>query len=81
MKHNRYQFQPWYVKAYRQVCYRPKWFFMAIWYLLSYVFKGMPTGRETRLSNLKLVWSITIGCADRDMKHYYTLDEAIERLK
>lgn len=43
MKDTRYQFQKWYVKAFRQIVYTPKWF---IWFLYVWPRSGFsPLGK------------------------------------
>lgn len=63
----RYQFQPWYIKVYRQCRYKPKYILLAIWH-------------EFRHGPKPYMWSIFMGEADIAMGHYYTMEEVLKSL-
>jgi len=65
---DRYQHQRWYVKAYRWLRWRPLYAVLAL--------RAMARSKEDRA----FMWRIYAGLADVKMKHYYTLEEARERI-
>jgi len=64
---DRYQYQPWYVKMWRRRHY------LRIPFV---AFKMWIQSKE----EFGLCWSLAIGCAQADMKWYYTMEEVFERL-
>ena len=81
---NRFQFQPWYIKAWRYRYYItipyyaiPLYFYNLISYLdkeLSFLFCDGPAHDE-RFIPFKTCWSIAKGCAQHCMGWYYTSAE------
>jgi len=63
--HERYQFQPWYIKVYRRVRYMPKWILIGVWH----EYKGYEHG-----------WDIAMSCGQIDMGYWYTLRETMDSL-
>jgi hypothetical protein len=87
MTDTRYQFQPWYVKAYRQLRHRPKWLTLFVWWVICWVWRGCQIpGRDwpwfpTRRSYLAHLWVLSRSHASADMRHLYTFPELMDRLK
>lgn len=84
---NRYQFQPWYVKAYRQVRYSPKWFVVAVFKLLWWVLMGcrhessLVYFARTRWQTPSMIWKWSRVMASIDMNHCWYIEEMIEKLR
>jgi len=72
---SRYQFQKWYVKCYRWLRWKPWYAMLALYFWFFGKYLGYPR------YSLSRYWSISMGLADLDMKHYYTLEETINILK
>lgn len=68
MSEDRYQHQSWYVKAWRQLRYKPKWIAMYFWCLIR------RRGADWDMANDDL-WSLCMGMCDCDMRHLYSADE------
>jgi hypothetical protein len=82
---DRYQFQPRWVKAYRQVRYRPKWFLYSVGKLLVWLACGARKGDGwpfgTRHAVAAFIWTEGRSLAAMDMGHYWSHQEMIEELR
>lgn len=82
---DRYQFQPWYVKAWRWVLYRPIFAIQAWWHLSCWAATGARIPDEsreyfpTRREFVEHVWTVNRSRASFRMRHWYTTDEAMDR--
>lgn len=86
MSDDRYQFQPWYTKAYRWLRWKPWFTLLFPLEVLRWVLKGCPRMLPKKMFNgkrkdLSVLWSINRGrCAVR-MRHVWTTEEMIEHFK
>ncbi len=81
MSEERYQFQPWPIKAYRWVRYRPKVLAMFSWWTLRWLLSGAQPGDcETRQQTLAMFWGVAVGTTDIDMGRWHTLEEVRQEL-
>lgn len=81
---DRYQFQPWYVKAYRQIRYRPLCWYRGLLMLARWAVDGMPVEPQyipTRRLMAAFIWKAEMVEFDIDAGHYYSMDEVRTELK
>lgn len=74
---DRYQFQPWYIKAYRWLRYKPYWMWCGWTMIFAWLRGGAQVHRPWR-SRRELaahLWTINLSMADIEMGHLYTLEE------
>lgn len=82
---NRYQFQPWYVKLYRWLRWKPYWTVRSVIVFVLWVADGQRAaefvdgGRMTREETAWAIWSER-NLADFQMGHYWSIKECIEHL-
>lgn len=67
MKSDRYQHQSWYIKIWRR-----RYYFKIPFAALKMWLKSN--------EKFKFCWRLAVGCAQADMKWYYTMEEVFERL-
>lgn len=80
---DRYQFQPWIVKAWRWLQWRPLYFVLAcLWMPVAFVAVWFvdPWPCQTRWETLASVWRQFGAKAEYRMGHWWTLDEIIDDL-
>ena len=73
MKDKRYQFQPWYVKAYRQFRYTPYACIMWLWTYLMYPQRKLDKNEMSRHLMAGLIFQIN----RNKLEHWYTIEEAL----
>ena len=80
---DRYQFQPWYVKAYRRVRFFPN----RIRYLLEILLPWLLTGAKVdgefwsdRREVFWHIWQIAQSCYEMDVCNYWSHEEIMEKL-
>lgn len=80
---DRYQFQPWYVKAYRWLRYKPGGWYYACWLLAGWVIQGMPVAYpfKTRREVAAHIWMIGRSTSAMNMGHYWEHREIIAQLR
>lgn len=90
---DRYKFQPWYVKAYRWVRFKPAAFVRFLYLLVSWAFHGCPameyadlSGRLRKMKHgrRRMVSHFWISCqslAEYRMRHYVTIEELLAEIK
>lgn len=83
----RYQFQPWYVKAYRWVRWRPVFALRAIVNTLHWLITGARIQRpvagvlyRSRWAYLRGIWEINKSLAEYNMGAWKTLDECLAEI-
>lgn len=92
MSNDRYQFQPWYIKTYRWLRWRPVFALKFLWWLILWGSDGFTQppgygdvfrGRQkwSRYWHLKHYWTMSISMAQQKMKHYHTTEEIIYALR
>ncbi len=74
---NRYQFQPWYVKLYRQVRYTPLAFVIACWTFITYPQAKLKKNKVSRYLMAYLVF----GIYRTKLEHWETIEEAFDENK
>lgn len=79
---DRYQYQSWRIKVYRQIKYRPIFFLGWIWATIMWLLRGAPMeeieaayGPITRWQAVKGGLRMRDSIAAYEMGHYFTLDE------
>jgi hypothetical protein len=85
---DRYQFQPWYIKLYRQLRWGPQYWLLACYIIIKWfiTFRGQIPQEErdwfvSRCDYVKHLWRLVASLGSMKMKHYYTLDEVMENCK
>lgn len=65
---DRYQFQPWHIKAMRWIIWKPLYALLAIYWIVR--------GCRTQFPDCDIsYWEIALSCADNRMGHYWTHEE------
>lgn len=77
MRDPRYQHQPWWIKAYRQVRYRPLGWLRIAWEALSWMTGNMrhPPPCRTYLEGIRMIRCVESTQTEIDMDHWYTQEE------
>jgi hypothetical protein len=84
---DRYQFQPWYIKTYRWLRWRPVYGCLALAHIFVWWFIDgkIPVEEQGWFVNkwqfVKFLWRLSLSDASMKMKHYYTMDEVITELR
>lgn len=87
VKSDRYQHQPWYIKAYRWFRHKPIWWLTGLYWVGAWAIKGCriePFERQVFGNRQSLVaWYLKAADSQAEiaMKHYWKLSEVIERFK
>lgn len=87
---DRYQHQTQLVKAYRWLRWKPLYFVIAFLHVARWFIHGMrpmtlpadescPEFIYSRLDTCKCIWALGTSTAEVKMKHYYSIDETLER--
>lgn len=80
-RNNRYQFQPWYIKALRHLKYRPLWWFHVLQAYFKWLLRGAPkeTWHSSRWQTAVESYDIWLGLYDLWIGHYYLREEIREK--
>lgn len=80
-----YQYQPWHVKVYRQVRYRPKWIIVAAYQCLWWLLLGCKQWQSqfytvtSRWQTPVQIWKWANVMAAIDMQHTWYLEEMVNK--
>lgn len=84
--YTRYQYQPWYIKLYRQIRHRPVGYLLAVCDIAWWVAKGckrIKWGNGFAMSRWEVVkhlWIMNKSSAQYNMGYWYTIEEVISDL-
>lgn len=80
---DRYQNQPWYIRAFRWWRYMPPAYLRVVWKILLWSWRDSILWDEydnTWWKRASLIYDLEMGGADCHMRHVYSMDEVRERL-
>jgi hypothetical protein len=90
---SRYKYQPWFIKTWRQIRYKPEIPFRFAWYLAAWILRGchttyidITTGEEvrpfdTRREQIGDLWNMATSYFDFQANNLIGLDECIAELR
>lgn len=88
MKDDRYQFQPWYIKAFRQIRYKPQMYALMAWHFMLWIVVHRmciptepPNFYKSRWHVAKHAYRCWLGLCHCWMGNTLTLDEAMDKLR